>query len=66
MGKWKERPLNNVLSVRVDDERKKAIVRLNEGRELSVFLLEAVDEKIIRDEDLLFRSKVNSDLGRGL
>ena len=64
MGKMKEHPKYNVLSVRVDDDRKKAIVRLNEGRHLSVFFLDAIDEKIVRDEAALFRERVDEQLGR--
>lgn len=62
MGRMKENPRYNVISLRVSDEELESIEKLSGNNPRSEFLLAAVVEKIQREEEARFRSQVERKL----
>lgn len=63
MGRMKQHPRYNVLSFRASDEKSLVIEAAINGGSKQAYLLEAVLEKIQRDEQYAFTERLNSALG---
>jgi len=60
MGKWKEKPRYNIVTVRISDEALAAIERMSKGTNRSIVLNRAIEELIQRDEAAAFRRRVEA------